>query len=83
MTFLTASDVHLCLYHICIERSFVYFRVDMRSNKRTCEPILIHRKGTKVVGLHCNPLQPELFLSCGNDHFVSKSNYFIDITFRL
>ncbi|ERN09788.1 protein DAMAGED DNA-BINDING 2 [Amborella trichopoda] len=48
---------------------FLYL-VDMRSNKRIREPVLIHKKGTKVVGLHCNPLQPELLLSCGNDHFA-------------
>ena len=46
------------------------FRVDMRSNNVTGKPILIHKKGSKVVGLHCNPLQPDLLLSCGNDHFV-------------
>ncbi|XXG66429.1 hypothetical protein AAC387_Pa05g3910 [Persea americana] len=56
---------------VIVADNFGYlYLVDMRSNKRTCEPILIHRKGTKVVGLHCNPLQPELFLSCGNDHFA-------------
>ena len=46
-------------------------RVDMRSNSKSGEAILIHKKGSKVVGLHCNPIQPELLLSCGNDHFVS------------
>lgn len=42
----------------------------MRSNSVMGEPILIHKKGSKVVGLHCNPIQPDLLLSCGNDHFV-------------
>lgn len=50
---------------------FHLISVDMRSNKQTGEPILIHKKGSKVVGLHCNPVQPDLLLSCGNDHFVS------------
>ncbi|XP_044483911.1 protein DAMAGED DNA-BINDING 2 isoform X2 [Mangifera indica] len=43
---------------------FLYF------NSRSGEAILIHKKGSKVVGLHCNPIQPELLLSCGNDHFA-------------
>lgn len=46
------------------------YTVDVRSNNLTGEPILIHKKGSKVVGLHCNPLQPDLLLSCGNDHFA-------------
>ncbi|KAK4606106.1 hypothetical protein RGQ29_000396 [Quercus rubra] len=44
--------------------------VDTRSNNKIGEAILIHKKGSKVVGLHCNPVQPELLLSCGNDHFA-------------
>ena len=47
--------------------------MDGRSKTRVGEPILIHKKGSKVVGLHCNPVQPDLLLSCGNDHFVSPS----------
>lgn len=43
----------------------------MRSNSKVGEGILVHKKGSKVVGLHCNPVQPDLLLSCGNDHFVS------------
>lgn len=48
---------------------YVYM-VDERSKTRIGEPILIHKKGSKVVGLHCNPLHPDLLLSCGNDHFA-------------
>ncbi|KAK9279526.1 hypothetical protein L1049_013205 [Liquidambar formosana] len=48
---------------------FLYL-VDFRSNHKTGEAILIHKKGSKVVGLHCNPVQPDLLLSCGNDHFA-------------
>ncbi|KAI3461648.1 hypothetical protein Pfo_018311 [Paulownia fortunei] len=48
---------------------FLYM-VDMRSNNVTGKPILIHKKGSKVTGLHCHPLQPDLLLSCGNDHFA-------------
>jgi hypothetical protein len=51
--------------------SYGLLRVDTRSNSKIGEAILIHKKGSKVVGLHCNPVQPELLLSCGNDHFVS------------
>ncbi|KAH7838162.1 hypothetical protein Vadar_022771 [Vaccinium darrowii] len=46
------------------------YSVDMRSNNKVGEATLIHKKGSKVVGLHCNPLQPDLLLSCGNDHFA-------------
>ncbi|KAK4342544.1 hypothetical protein RND71_038360 [Anisodus tanguticus] len=38
------------------------------------KPTLIHKKETKVVGLNCNPLQPNLLLSCGNDHFDSSES---------
>ncbi|XP_057512577.1 protein DAMAGED DNA-BINDING 2-like isoform X2 [Actinidia eriantha] len=48
---------------------FLYL-VDMRSNNKIGEATLIHKKGSKVVGLHCNPVQPDLLLSCGNDHFA-------------
>ncbi|CAA7032294.1 unnamed protein product [Microthlaspi erraticum] len=44
--------------------------IDQRSNNTTGEPVLIHKQRTKVVGLDCNPVQPELLLSCGNDHFA-------------
>lgn len=46
-------------------------RLDARSRAGIGAPILIHKKGSKVVGLHCNPVQPDLLLSCGNDHLVS------------
>lgn len=48
---------------------FLYM-VDMRSNHRNGNAILIHKKGTKVVGIHCNPIQPDILLTCGNDHFA-------------
>ncbi|KAI3906601.1 hypothetical protein MKW98_009509 [Papaver atlanticum] len=48
----------------------ILYYVDMRSNSKMEKSVLIHKKGTKVVGLHCNPLQPELLLSCGNDHYA-------------
>ncbi|XP_050237949.1 protein DAMAGED DNA-BINDING 2 [Mercurialis annua] len=48
---------------------FLYM-VDMRSNNKSGKEILIHKKGSKVVGIHCNPVHPELILSCGNDHFA-------------
>nr|XP_043611215.1 protein DAMAGED DNA-BINDING 2 [Erigeron canadensis] len=44
--------------------------VDVRSDSKKGDSVLIHKKGTKVVGLHCNPVQPDLLLSCGNDHFA-------------
>lgn len=46
-------------------------RVDMRSNTTTGDSVLIHKKGSKVTCLHCHPHQPDILLSCGNDHFVS------------
>ncbi|KAL2898713.1 Protein DAMAGED DNA-BINDING 2 [Bienertia sinuspersici] len=48
---------------------FLYM-LDTRTKGKVGEAVLIHKKGTKVVGLHCNPFQPELLLSCGNDHFA-------------
>nr|AND01145.1 putative damaged DNA-binding 2 [Linum usitatissimum] len=48
----------------------ILLRVDTRSNHKTGDAIMIHKKGSKVVGLHCNPVHPELLLSCGNDHFA-------------
>ncbi|ONH99926.1 hypothetical protein PRUPE_6G058000 [Prunus persica] len=53
---------------------FLYL-VDTRSNDPTGKPILIHKKGSKVVGLHCNPVQPDLLLSCGNDHFCLAAKF--------
>ncbi|XP_058747861.1 protein DAMAGED DNA-BINDING 2-like [Vicia villosa] len=44
--------------------------VDMRSNNKNGDAILIHKKGSKVVGIHCNPLQPDILLTCGNDHYA-------------
>ncbi|TKY56462.1 DAMAGED DNA-BINDING 2 [Spatholobus suberectus] len=44
--------------------------LDIRSNHRTGDAILIHKKGKKVVGIHCNPIQPDILLTCGNDHFA-------------
>ncbi|CAJ1970632.1 unnamed protein product [Sphenostylis stenocarpa] len=48
---------------------FLYM-VDIRTNHRNGNAILIHKKGTKVVGIHCNPIQPDILLTCGNDHFA-------------
>ncbi|KAK2969188.1 hypothetical protein RJ640_025901, partial [Escallonia rubra] len=56
---------------VFVADSFGYVHmVDIRSNNKIGEGTLIHKRGTKVVGLHCNPLQPDLLLSCGNDHFA-------------
>ncbi|KAK9755759.1 hypothetical protein RND81_01G048400 [Saponaria officinalis] len=48
---------------------FLYM-LDSRTRKQVGEAVLIHKKGSKVVGLHCNPVQPDILLSCGNDHFA-------------
>ncbi|XP_042015040.1 protein DAMAGED DNA-BINDING 2-like isoform X2 [Salvia splendens] len=48
------------------------YMIDARSNNVTGKPILIHKKKSKVTGLHCHPLQPDLLLSCGNDHFDNR-----------
>ncbi|KAK9159058.1 hypothetical protein Scep_005632 [Stephania cephalantha] len=56
---------------VLVADNFGYlYLMDMRSNEKTREDALIHKRGTKVVGLHCHPIQPELLLSCGNDHFA-------------
>ncbi|KAK9124482.1 hypothetical protein Sjap_014084 [Stephania japonica] len=63
----TNSDKNVVL----VADNFGYlYLVDMRSNEKMREDTLIHKRGTKVVGLHCHPIQPELLLSCGNDHFA-------------
>lgn len=56
---------------VLVSDNFGYlYMADIRSNNLMSNPTLIHKKGTKVVGLNCNPLQPDLLLSCGNDHFA-------------
>ncbi|XP_049406551.1 protein DAMAGED DNA-BINDING 2 [Solanum stenotomum] len=56
---------------VLVADNFGYlYMADIRSNNKMSKPTLIHKKGTKVVGLNCNPLQPDLLLSCGNDHFA-------------
>ncbi|KAL6848212.1 hypothetical protein ACP4OV_022340 [Aristida adscensionis] len=45
-------------------------QLDRRSKTRIGHPILIHKKGSKVTSLHCNPAQPEVLLSGGNDHYA-------------
>jgi hypothetical protein len=52
----------------------------VKANKQIGEPLLIHKKGSKVVGLHCNPADSDLFISCGNDHMVSKGKDSHDLT---
>ncbi|KAL2905195.1 Protein DAMAGED DNA-BINDING 2, partial [Bienertia sinuspersici] len=39
-------------------------QVGTRAKDKVEEAVLVHRMGTKVVWLHCNPVQPKLFLSC-------------------
>ncbi|CAA6655145.1 unnamed protein product [Spirodela intermedia] len=64
-------DVHPEKGLLLVADNFGYlYLVDMRSQNPIGEPLLIHRKGSKVVGLHCNPLQPDILISCGNDHFA-------------
>ncbi|KAH0636258.1 hypothetical protein KY290_038338 [Solanum tuberosum] len=56
---------------VLVADNFGYlYMADIRSNNKMSKPTLIHKKGTKVVGLNCNPLQQDLLLSCGNDHFA-------------
>ncbi|KAE8732348.1 Protein DAMAGED DNA-BINDING 2 [Hibiscus syriacus] len=58
-----------CVVLVADNFGFLYL-VDSRSHNQTGNAVMIHKKGRKVVGLHCNPLQPDLLLSCGNDHFA-------------
>ncbi|KAG0465236.1 hypothetical protein HPP92_019400 [Vanilla planifolia] len=48
----------------CLEKGWIVEKTQI------ADAILIHKKGSKVVGLNCNPSQPDLLLSCGNDHFA-------------
>lgn len=46
------------------------YQVDTRANKEVGKPTAVHKKGTKVVGLHCHPIDPDVFITCGNDHMA-------------
>ncbi|KAG2673156.1 hypothetical protein I3760_13G076700 [Carya illinoinensis] len=68
---LYGMDVHSEKGLVLVADNFGFlYLVDTRSNNKIGEAVLIHKKGSKVVGLHCNPVQPDLLLSCGNDHFA-------------
>ncbi|PKA55101.1 Protein damaged DNA-binding 2 [Apostasia shenzhenica] len=67
---LYGMDTNLDKGLVLVADNFGYlYLLDGRTKVKMGEPILIHKKGSKVVGLHCNPAQPDLLLSCGNDHF--------------
>jgi DNA damage-binding protein 2 len=44
------------------------YQMDIRANKQVGKPTPVHKKGTKVVGVDCHPVDADLFLTCGNDH---------------
>lgn len=68
---LYGMDIHSEKNLLLAADNFGYiYLIDGRSRNSVGNPILIHKKGSKVVGLHCNPLQPDILLSCGNDHFA-------------
>ncbi|XP_002979996.2 DNA damage-binding protein 2 [Selaginella moellendorffii] len=46
------------------------YRLDLRTKKTHDKPLLIHKKGTKVVGLHTNPIDQDIFITSGNDHMA-------------
>ncbi|CAM6103070.1 unnamed protein product [Calypogeia fissa] len=47
-----------------------FYQLDMRTGKEVDNPVLMHKKGTKIVGVNCNPVDPDIFLTCGNDHMA-------------
>ncbi|KAG1337713.1 DNA damage-binding protein 2 [Cocos nucifera] len=68
---LYGMDINVEKGLLLVADNFGYlYLVDGRLKTRIAGPIVIHKKGSKVVGLHCNPVQPDIFLSCGNDHFA-------------
>lgn len=71
----TIVNYHTCMYEMCLDICCKLFfnpcSLDRRSKTRIGHPTLIHKKGSKVTSLHCNPAQPEVLLSGGNDHYVS------------
>ncbi|KAH0458059.1 hypothetical protein IEQ34_013374 [Dendrobium chrysotoxum] len=68
---LYGMDINLDKGLLLAADNFGYlYLFDTREKVKIGESILIHRKGSKVVGLHCNPTQPDLLLSCGNDHYA-------------
>ncbi|KAK8925666.1 Protein DAMAGED DNA-BINDING 2 [Platanthera zijinensis] len=68
---LYGMDTNLDKGLVLVADNFGYlYLFDIRERVKIGEPILIHRKGSKVVGLHFNPVHPDLLLSSGNDHFA-------------
>ncbi|KAG0463808.1 hypothetical protein HPP92_019877 [Vanilla planifolia] len=71
----------------CLEKGLVLvadnfgylYLLDSREKTQIADAILIHKKGSKVVGLHCNPSQPDLLLSCGNDHFLESGSSLVNL----
>lgn len=49
--------------------------MDTRANKEAGKRIPIHKKGTKVVGVDCHPVDSDLFITCGNDHMVRSPKF--------
>ncbi|XP_062232771.1 DNA damage-binding protein 2-like [Phragmites australis] len=67
----TLQELYLRLEHMQIIYATTIIRtLDRRSKTRIGHLILIRKKGSKVTCLHCNPAQPEVLLSRGNDHYA-------------
>ncbi|PKA47988.1 Protein damaged DNA-binding 2 [Apostasia shenzhenica] len=66
---ISCTDLETGIPVLLVDVNLMDGMLDSRTKMKMGEPILIHKKGSKVVGLHCNPAQPDLLLSCGNDHF--------------
>ncbi|XP_057483377.1 protein DAMAGED DNA-BINDING 2-like isoform X2 [Actinidia eriantha] len=62
------------------------YRVDMHSNNKVGEATLLHKTGSKVVGLHCNPDPLEFLVVIGryiNENYNGAALHpvdFIDIS---
>lgn len=72
-SFMDDRKFELWCAHRCCDR------LDTRENREVGKPTAVHKKGTKVVGLHCHPVDPDFFLTCGNDHTVCHSTLAVHI----
>lgn len=60
---------------LVVDNFQILYHIDIFSNKKIRESIIIHKMGSNVVGTNFNQLNEYLLVSCGNDHFGSSLRY--------
>ena len=48
--------------------------VDKRTKKRTSAKIQVHKKGSKTVGVHCNPCSGDVFMTASECRKAAKTS---------